>query len=388
MFRVLLALLTAIAWVAAFAVAAHESTRPSVLGRWSGEWTIVVIATLLIALSATAAHRRPWYEKLRARRRQIALLVAAAAALLALAEGALRAFDPFGLSYFAESTRYQRDKVADPDLLFHHRPGLVANYAGVRVAINELGLRDDPLDPRPQGEFRVLALGDSVTLGWGVAKEATWCEQLEARMAGRRGGLTRVVDAGCGGFDSLQELALLRRVGDAVAPDLVLLLYVQNDVEINRPGLDQASPDAAEGRSLPQAVMALLKKSWLFRLGYYVVHSAQGPAAPPQPRPPGWRRSLDAVAAMNDWCRERRIPFVVFLWRPRADPLNEALLAELYSLGRNRSIPVVDTRPWLENIPPRELTLSVVDAHPTPRTHARLAEQMVEALDRRGLVAR
>ncbi|MDJ0701710.1 MAG: hypothetical protein QNJ46_00370 [Leptolyngbyaceae cyanobacterium MO_188.B28] len=50
---------------------------------------------------------------------------------------------------------------------------------GHPINVNEDGFRSErlPID-KPEGEFRILALGDSTTFGTGVSREATWSSQL------------------------------------------------------------------------------------------------------------------------------------------------------------------------------------------------------------------
>ena len=55
------------------------------------------------------------------------------------------------------------------------RPGSTTQrYQGVGLRYNETGLRDDPIGPKADGEFRVIVLGDAITLGWGVEPAATF----------------------------------------------------------------------------------------------------------------------------------------------------------------------------------------------------------------------
>lgn len=56
---------------------------------------------------------------------------------------------------------------------------------GVPVMINAEGLRDYEYDyQRPAGVTRILALGDSVTFGWGVKLEDTYPKVLERLLNG------------------------------------------------------------------------------------------------------------------------------------------------------------------------------------------------------------
>jgi hypothetical protein len=86
---------------------------------------------------------------------------------LGAVELGIRMMDPLGISYYELSGEYQRDKLADEHLVFRHKPSWGKRYGDVLVTYNERGLRDRPILPKGENEYRVLALGDSVTFGWG-----------------------------------------------------------------------------------------------------------------------------------------------------------------------------------------------------------------------------
>lgn len=80
---------------------------------------------------------------------------------------------------------------------------------------------------KPAGLFRVLALGDSVTLGHGVEDEETFSAVLEQTLSQFRP--TEVINMGVSGFGTAEELIQLREVGLRYEPDLVVLAYFVND---------------------------------------------------------------------------------------------------------------------------------------------------------------
>jgi hypothetical protein len=88
--------------------------------------------------------------------------------------------------------------------------------------LNSYGLRDREFPrARPDGETRVLCLGNSTTYGSGVALEATYAKQLERLLATTRP--TLVVNAGGEGTSIGKALRFLERDGFSFDPQLVIV---------------------------------------------------------------------------------------------------------------------------------------------------------------------
>ena len=110
-------------------------------------------------------------------------------------------------------------------------PGASGRVFETFVTVNALGYRgrEIPLDRGPAK--RVVVVGDSVTFGQGVANEDVYPEQLND-LAQRDGSAYEVVNLGVGGYDTLQEVAILEDKGLAYQPDLVVVGYCLNDISV------------------------------------------------------------------------------------------------------------------------------------------------------------
>jgi hypothetical protein len=59
------------------------------------------------------------------------------------------------------------------------KPGSHYEWQGIPVEINSHGLRSpETTYEKPSGTFRILNLGDSVTMGWGIREEDTYGQRL------------------------------------------------------------------------------------------------------------------------------------------------------------------------------------------------------------------
>ncbi len=149
----------------------------------------------------------------------------------------------------------------------------------IHIATNEHGLREDQGAPKLKapGVFRILALGDSFTLGYSVERERSFVEVLERWLAAE-GRKVEVINAGTEGYSTDQAVAWLGRYGAEWSPDLVLLFPYDNDWYWNGQdryigGLDKprfASDGTLEARTLePWPARGWLMRSALARfVGY------------------------------------------------------------------------------------------------------------------------
>jgi lysophospholipase L1-like esterase len=167
----------------------------------------------------------------------VVLLLTILVSCLAM-EVALRVIFAHSLDFSMEMWKYAvqlKRPVANPQLSFAHVPNRSAFLMGVPVSINSEGLRDREFTLRkPPGVYRIMMLGDSTTLGWGVRQEDTAAKFLEQKLNMRLPpGYTKVevMNAGVGNYNTVQEAAYYETIGRNYHPDLVILVFFINDAE-------------------------------------------------------------------------------------------------------------------------------------------------------------
>jgi hypothetical protein len=153
------------------------------------------------------------------------------AALIVL-ELMLRVFDPLGSVYLSDLADYFRPLPLDYVVGYRHQPYSTIKLHGWTLATNADGLRGPEL-PRQKapGVLRVLLLGDSVALGWGVPWEHAVAVRLAPLLAAKRGGPVEVVLDATASWNTVFEVRDLYTRFARFDPDLVILLYVSNDFE-------------------------------------------------------------------------------------------------------------------------------------------------------------
>jgi lysophospholipase L1-like esterase len=216
-------------------------------------WAVTVLAFVWKAPWPAPRVHTTWRQKVG----NVALLAATIVVCVAGLEIAARALFPPPAMKQPARAGFE----AHPEALWTFRPGRSDTYTTVPkagephefvVSVSEQGLRERQMQPKEPDEFRILALGDSLTMGWGVAVEDAYPRALEERLAElapeRR---ITVINAGVAGYGPWQERIFLLERCLALQPDLVVLqVYPENDVHntLNRTGeyLESYNPEWEE----------------------------------------------------------------------------------------------------------------------------------------------
>ncbi len=99
------------------------------------------------------------------------------------------------------------------------------------VETNSLGIRDREIQrPKVTGNYRIVAVGDSYTYGWGVNIEETWLRRLE-QMVSLPGRQTETINLGKPGTGPPFYAEITQTVVPLLEPDLILVGILQgNDI--------------------------------------------------------------------------------------------------------------------------------------------------------------
>lgn len=113
-------------------------------------------------------------------------------------------------------------------------PGSHYEWQAIPVDINSHGLRGpETTYAKPPATYRILNLGDSVAMGWGVRVEDTYGRRLELLLNEHGTGDLRyeVINTGVPGWNLENALAYLQAEGLKYEPDLILLdVTIANDI--------------------------------------------------------------------------------------------------------------------------------------------------------------
>lgn len=151
--------------------------------------------------------------------------------LLSVAELTLRVL-PLGSFKSAPFRRYDPDIgiALIPKTHVTHRRGC---YEG-EVSVNQWGMRDrDRSLEKSPGVFRIALLGDSAIEGVQVAPDEVVNIRMEKLLAGKGYKNVQVLNFGVEGIGTTQELLIYKQRARRFRPDLVVLVFTDNDVMNN-----------------------------------------------------------------------------------------------------------------------------------------------------------
>ena len=141
-------------------------------------------------------------------------------------------------NYDIEMWRYAKElkrRSPDPALDFDHVSAKSAVLQGIDIRLNEWGLRGNPVSALPADGRRILLLGGSITLGWGVPEQDTLAAQLEKslREAGQK---VQVLNAGVGNYNAERYVSRFFKKHAQLQPSDIVVQYFLRDAEDLPPG--------------------------------------------------------------------------------------------------------------------------------------------------------
>ena len=148
-----------------------------------------------------------------------------------VAELGLRVIGYDGFRGLAKGQELVIQPSPNPDVKYELVPGASGYAWGTQVEINAHGHRGRIGSPGPFAGFRIIVLGDSITFGIFLPLEATYAYQMQ-EMLDKSASEYEVLNFGVGGYDTLQEVALLEERGLTDKPNLVVVGFCLNDAGI------------------------------------------------------------------------------------------------------------------------------------------------------------
>ena len=314
----------------------------------------------------------------------IATLISLAFLALAL-EGFVRFIVDDGMQYDLEMWKYARDvkRISGDPLIGHeHAPDRHAVLMGVDFKTNSRGLRDREFSyARTPGKLRILMLGDSMTVGWGVNVQDTFAKRIE-RMYADRGIDAEVINTGVGNYNSIQEVEFFLTEGRKYQPDILVLNFSFNDAE---PVPSDRPPSFLE-RTCYSCIFVLGRFDTLMRqfsarrewTDYYLALYGSGEAK-------GWMDAQTYIARLAEFCRTNGITLLIANL-PELHDVQHYRLQRITTLvqaaAEQNGVAFVDLLPYLKDRASADLWVTPPDPHPNALAHGLIAQGIFDALQR------
>jgi lysophospholipase L1-like esterase len=313
----------------------------------------------------------------------LALLMATLAICLVVGEIILRVKNSSMQTYDIEMWRYARElksKSPDPDLSFDHVRSKSAIFQNVAINLNEMGLRGGPLHPPRDGRRRILFLGGSITLGWGVPEAETAEARLEAMLHGAAED-AEVLNGGVGNYNTVRYVRRFFRELTPLNPTDIVVQYFLRDAE----DLPPDSGNFILRNSELAVTLWMAYHRMLDKVGekslvdhYHAVY---------QPTAPGFIRMQAELRSLADYAKAHDIRIYMAM-TPDIHNLVDYKFGFIHDMMRkvadDSGYTFIDLFPALRGHPPEELDAMPGDPHPNALGHRLMAEAIFSVIARTG----
>ncbi|HVZ18382.1 MAG TPA: GDSL-type esterase/lipase family protein [Terriglobales bacterium] len=293
---------------------------------------------------------------------------------LAAAEGILRMKNASMKNYDVEMWRYAKElKFASPiPVLGHeHLPDASAVLQSVDIRTNAWGLRGGPVSEKPAPNTRrILLLGGSIALGWGVPEDQVLSTLLQKKLEAS-GQKVEVLNAGIGNYNAERYIErFLQRLTPLEPTDLLVLAFVRDGEP-----LEQGSNNF------------LLRHSELVMTAWIVANRIFGATGEQNLIDHSrnlYRLDSPAVARMKaefgklaNYAKQHRIK-VVMAMVPDTHQLDNYPLGFVHdvfaSVARDNGFAYIDLLKQFQGLSPEQIWAMPGDPHPNARGHALMAD--------------
>jgi hypothetical protein len=295
----------------------------------------------------------------------------------------------------AEWGRLQAAMVSRPTvhdfLQFDLWPNQDLMLFGHKFTTNPHGMRDrDYTVSKPLNTFRIVLLGSSIDMGWGVGDDETYENLLESWLndhAQKRGIDRRfeVLNFAVAAYSPTQRFATLPRRAAAFEPDLVIYsatlldarlleLHLSNlllrKVDLTYPFLKEAISQTA---ITPEDIRTNQDRQYVHK-----------DAAKAKIRKNFWPLTDTILGALGSECRSMDIPLMVVAV-PRAGKADtpearSAAIARLAGITSRHAIPFVDLTGAFDKFDVAQVELTAWDDHPNTFGHRRIFLDLARAI--------
>lgn len=310
----------------------------------------------------------------------VLLIVLSLAIGLGAAETILRIKNSSMKNYDIEMWKYAKELkfASDNPLLGHeHVKSASALLQSVTIRTNEWGLRGPDLPPAVPGKRRILFLGSSITLGWGVPEEETLTALIQKKFEQEHKPV-EVLNAGIGNYNTLRYVERFMTRLQPLQPTDIVVHFFLRDAEVLTSGggnfLLRNSQVAVTVWTLMNQILGKTGEASL------VDHYAKVY----DPNAPGFLEMKRNLKRLADYAHANNIRIYLAM-TPDVHNLSDYKFNDIHALMQSISngdgYTFIDLYPAFKGLTPRDVWAMPGDPHPNALGHRLMAEAIFPVLD-------
>lgn len=164
----------------------------------------------------------------------------------------------------------------NPRIIYEHRPLVTfKNKYGIKIKYNSLGFIGEEIGPKNDHIIRIMGVGDSITAAEYLMEDKRYPNRIAQILTKRLMTPVEVINTGVEGYNSAQELELIKTKLPALKPDIIIVGICLNDYSGRKHRIKSwLNFIIADQETLGKAryLNSLYQRSKLFRFIYDSLH--------------------------------------------------------------------------------------------------------------------
>ncbi|MFV8224374.1 SGNH/GDSL hydrolase family protein [Christiangramia aquimixticola] len=276
-------------------------------------------------------------------------------------------------NYDLEMWKYAIElKQRDPVIGHIHKSNKKAILQNVEIKLNSLGMRSEEPDPLRK---KILFIGSSISLGWGVKKESTYVGIFENEIETNNLNY-QVLNGSVGNYNTFRYVENFLHNQKSLNPDIIVINYFINDAEILPMGSNNwLLKNSALAASLNIAFKRITARSGNNLKEYY--NSLYDPKAE------GFKNMYNSLRKLSEYSLQHKIkiyfviiPDIHFLENYPFSPIHQ----KMGKLATKLNFEVIDLYSALEGIPFDKLQITPGDSHPNSYGHKLMSKKLINEI--------
>jgi len=297
-------------------------------------------------------------------------------------EFALRIYNSNGRNYDIEMwkySKYLKRKSSNPLIGIEHIPLKKRILQNTLISINSRGMRDREYAlPKPKDAFRIVVLGSSITLGWGVPVEDTYLKLIEKQLEGKAGNKkVEIINTSVGNYNTVREVEAFFEKYTDLSPDMIIISFFINDpqlIDVKDNFILKHSQLAVLLWSKYQQITRTMKLKTDYLHYYKNLYKNDNP---------GWPKCLAELERLREYCKNKNIPVLMTI-TPEIHNLKDYPFKEIHEIMKKQAAELnfkfLDFYAVLNNVEAKDIWAMRGDPHPNKEGHKIMAEYLYKYL--------